>query len=148
VREPVASSLTHRARLTHRDILASNGFEHAFAITEVGIDGVVDSQDLVGGVGVDPVAILFVQSTCLGAECVDVPRVRVVSVECAIAALGLSHSSSNEIRLFGVSCVDKSREVEGSTFLRVVWWQFRAGSWTIIALPSTVRVCYVGWIAF
>jgi len=60
VGEPVASSLTHRARLTHGDILAPNCFVHAFAITKVGVNGVVDSQDLIGGVGVDPVTVFLV----------------------------------------------------------------------------------------
>jgi len=70
-----------------------------------------------------------------------------VSMESAVAALSLAHSSCNKVRLVGISCVDKGREIEGSTFLRVVWWQLRASSWAILAFPSSVSVCYVGWIA-
>jgi len=57
VREPEATSLTHGRRFRDGDILSAYSFIHAFAITSIGIRRVVNAQDIVRRVRVDPMSI-------------------------------------------------------------------------------------------
>jgi hypothetical protein len=122
MREPRASSLAHRPGFTDSDVLFTDSFVHTFAITRIWIRWVVDSQDIVRGIGVYPVAVFFVKLALFFTESVHIRFVFMilVSMESAITAFSLSHTSHELIESLILSSVHKSRKIECSTFFWVV----------------------------